>query len=405
MKTFKSLTIYFSLLIFSIAIISSCKKDKDGDNNGNNNNNPPVVDTQPTELPCSYFSEDRLLDNDTNKQVDYYINCVANVSGNINIQPGVVIEFGPNAGLRIVDGGSIRAIGFEESKIRFTGKVKVKGYWKGIRIDSNSPLNELNHTVIEFAGGEEFSGKKGGIVVWSGGRLKVKNSEIINNDAAGLTAEGANINEVTNIELENNKFSGNTLSALQINTVLVGMANSTNDFSGNGLPYIKCINYTSEFRVNTVWKNVNVPYMITGAVAAIQNNSILSIQPGTRLVFDSNTGIRINEGSALKAIGTSEEPIVFRGLSNAPGAWKGLYFAFTENVNNQISHAKIENAGEGQAGAIYMWASPKLSVDNVSFKNLSTCAIYGAPGSGSPNPNLTTSDLSFENVAGEICGD
>jgi len=400
MKTLKKISEILLIGFLTTSVLSSCKKDKDEDDINN-----VLIDNSPQALSCNYFNEDRTLLNDTNKPVDYLINCEMSINANVTISAGTVIEFGPDASLIINNGGSLRCLGNADNKVVLTGKVKVKGYWKGLRVNNSSPLNQLNFTVLEFAGGEGFSGKKGGIVVWSGGRIKISNSEIRNNDAAGLTAEGANINEITNVELENNKFSGNTLSPLQLNTVLVGMANATNDFSGNGLPYIKCISYTSEIKVNTVWNKVNVPYLITGANLTIGNSAILSIQPGVNLIFDSNTGMRINTASALRAVGTADEPIVFRGLSNAPGAWKGLYFAFTENVNNQIAHASIENAGEDQQGAIYMWASPKLTLDHVSFKNLSTCAIYGAPSSGSPNANLTTSNLTFENVAGEICGD
>lgn len=401
MNTFRKISAFLLLGFLTVALVSSCKKDDDDDNNNNN----PVLDTSPIELSCNYFNENRTLMNDTNKPVDYFINCEMSINADVAILAGTVIEFGPNASLIINNGGSLRCLGSADNKVVLTGKVKVKGYWKGMRVNSSSPLNQMSYTVLEFGGGEPFSGKKAGIVVWSGGRIKINHSEIRNNDAAGLVADGANVTSITNIELENNKFSGNTLAPLEINTVLAGMVNGTNDFSGNGLPYIKCTNYTSALKVNTIWKKANVPFMITGASFTISDNAVLVVEPGVNMFFDSNTSMRINTGSALKAIGTVDEPIVFRGLTNAPGSWKGIYFSHTENVNNQISYASIENAGEDQQGAIYMWANPRVSVSHVSFKNLLTCAFFAGASSNSVNPNLTTSNLTFENVANEFCGD
>jgi hypothetical protein len=382
---------------------SSCKKEKDKADNPNNNNNNNVVDTNPTELPCYYFTESRTLSNDTNKQVDYLINCVADISSDVVINPGVVVAFGPNAGLRILPGGSLRCLGSETNKVTLTGKIKVKGYWKGIRVDSNSPLTELSHTIVEFAGGEAFSGKKGAIVTWAGSRIKINNSWIKDNDAAGLNIP---FSSETNVTLGGNKFSGNSDVPLEINSAHINVPHPTDDYTGNSSNFIRCINYTSQIKTTMMWRKINVPYLVTGAASlAVMDNAMLGIEAGTTILFDSNTEIKVNNGCALKAIGTPDQPILMRGLVDQPGAWKGLYFGFTNNLNNQLQHVQIQNAGQSVQGAVYMWASPNLNLDNVHFKKIASCAIYGAPGSGSPNVNLSTSNLTYEDVGGEICGD
>ena len=108
-------------------------------------------------------------------------------------------------------------------------------------------------------------------------------------------------------------------------------------------------------------------------------------------------------------------------------------FGFTQE-NNVINHAIIENAkgdfpvGNHQnTGAIYLHASPKLTVSNTTFKDLQNCTFYALyddyfenltvtntifkdlqncafyEGTGYNFENLTVTNVTYDNVGAEFC--
>lgn len=69
------------------------------------------------------------------------------------IEPGVRVEFATDAGINInADNSVLVSAGTQEDPITFTGIQQTVGYWRGIRINSNSLENEISHSTIEFAG-------------------------------------------------------------------------------------------------------------------------------------------------------------------------------------------------------------------------------------------------------------
>jgi len=148
--------IYSILIAFSLIFMVSCSED-DG---APTDEDPPIVELlPPILLDCDYFSEDRVLENDTLRPVDYIIDCWANVQGNLKIEPGVVIEFENHAGLDINLGNNVLEIkGTEEEPVILTGTSKQKGYWTGIFLREAYNLNNLiEHTIIEYAGSQNFT--------------------------------------------------------------------------------------------------------------------------------------------------------------------------------------------------------------------------------------------------------
>ncbi len=74
------------------------------------------------------------------------------------VRAGATLAFGADKILVISEGGSLNAIGTAASKITFTGKQKVAGYWGQLFfINTNNPLNQLEHTIVEYSGGRNYS--------------------------------------------------------------------------------------------------------------------------------------------------------------------------------------------------------------------------------------------------------
>lgn len=61
-------------------------------------------------------------------------------------------------------------------------------------------------------------------------------------------------------------------------------------------------------------------------IVQVTNNSILTIQPGTELIFRSDVPsvLVIDQGSQINAVGTPNQPITFTSDKTASGAWGGI---------------------------------------------------------------------------------
>jgi len=76
------------------------------------------------------------------------------IDNSLTIEPGVEIRFDGGSKLWVDEAGSIKAIGTTAEPIRLTGKDQFPGSWEGIDFFySASPVNQLSHVTVEYAGG------------------------------------------------------------------------------------------------------------------------------------------------------------------------------------------------------------------------------------------------------------
>lgn len=382
----------------SLAAFASCDPK---DNN-------PAPDTSAIVLDCDYFKQNRTLTDHGEKPVDYYINCVMDATANIVVEPGVVIEFGPDAGINVA-GGSLKAIGSATNKIEFTAQQKVKGSWKGILYNSNNTDNELTYVDISYAGGSSFNtnNDKASLILWSDTKLKIDHANISNSASAGISAVYTN----TQFSLDNSVINNGSGYPILILPSYISKMNKTCDLTNNasGKDQVLVQINTDAINQGMTWQNISVPYRISSNYQHYKDLVIdegdVTIEPGTHIVFEEGNGMIINQNASLKAIGTSDVngKIQFSGAITTAGSWKGIYFRFTSSPLNTITNAVIKHAGnkiEGGDGAISMWADPTLTVSNVSFIDIDACAMYNYK--TADNPNLTQSNNTTQAVAGGL---
>lgn len=85
-------------------------------------------------------------------------------------------------------------------------------------------------------------------------------------------------------------------------------------------------------------------YVVTGSFC-VENSSTLMIEAGTRLAFESGTGLKVcGDGSALVAQGTSSNGILMTGTTEQTGFWNGAGLN-SSYANNELSYVTIEYAG------------------------------------------------------------
>ena len=244
MKTkfsFKS-TFRFNFLLIGIFLValSSCEEDDD---------DKLVPATKQTTtapeamvLPCNFFETDSVLRDDTLKEVDYIIDCFMQINGSkkVRIEPGVVIEFKQDAGIRINDNVEFIAEGTVSKPIILSGTQKTKGYWRGILISSNSD-NSISHATIEYAGGEKLTQNspvyEGSIAVASNSFLNLSYVEISNGGNTGLDLSGHSANVSTN----NLTISDNEGMAVQVCAYQADIFDNSSTFVGNAFNYINII--------------------------------------------------------------------------------------------------------------------------------------------------------------------
>lgn len=95
--------------------------------------------------------------------------------------------------------------------------------------------------------------------------------------------------------------------------------------------------------------------------------ALLTIEPGTTIVFKSDKSIYVDTGGALSAIGTSSNQITFKGEQAIPGYWKGIGFE-SNDVRNELNFTVISDAGSSPIAST--WYNKKAAV--VILKTVNT---------------------------------
>ncbi len=389
MKTLKIKFPKTALILLLIAVLSSCSSDDEQEQ--------IILELEALVIDCSTSVADgeTLTLENRNTGIDYIINCVYVVNGDFIIKPGVTIQFGTDAGIKVSETGSIEVLGTAVDQVVFTGEDQIPGSWKGVFIDSNDLKNKIEYAKIEYAGGGYFNsnGDLGGVIVYSDSRLNMNNTTITNSEAYGFNASYGG----DELILENN-----TITSCAAPMYILGVYPTTisgGSYIGNTLDAI--IVERDFITENHTWTKLNVPYHFPSGVD-VTPGGILTIMPGVVMKFGQDTRMYINEGASgpkpsLIAVGTVGEPIIFTSIDNTLSGWRGIYFD-TPSTLNEIGFATIENASNSdQTGAIETWYGTVLNVHDVLFKNITNCAIHQYIFTGDPD-TLTTNNLSYDNV-------
>ncbi len=368
MKRSSNLSFYLILLLsfFSLNIfISSCCRCVDGEPNGfcdedkscdddddgcisdgNCNEDcasdpdcPVSIGANTITLECSNITEDITLVDNPDATVDYFIDCVMNVKAKVNINPGVVIVFGDDAGLVITDEGHLNAIGTAGSKITFRGQQAVKGFWRGIHFGSNTLQNQLEQVVIQDAGLEEvvYYGNDITSLMIYDGQISLNNVTIQNGAGHGLTIyQDVKINDYSELTITNHDKE-----PLYISSKRVGDLDGLNsDYSGNLIDFISV--YPHALDADATWQQTNVPYLIEND-DVLETDEAWTIEAGVTMVMQEDGGLAVDDGS-LTISGTGAEPVIIRGREAVKGFWRGIHIEST-SINNNFTNLQVSDAG------------------------------------------------------------
>ena len=128
----------------------------------------------------------------------------------------------------------------------------------------------------------------------------------------------------------------------------------------------------------------NKPFLIYDSLF-VAPNMTLTLEKGTKLYFHSGADMLVK--GRIKATGTYEEPVLFRGdrldelypgllYDNTPGQWGGIHL-FGESYNNEFEHVYIRSGSYGILADSSDVSIPKIKLKNSVLHNVSGDLISG----------------------------
>lgn len=152
------------------------------------------------------------------------------------------------------------------------------------------------------------------------------------------------------------------------------------------------------FKGNFTWTKTR-PYVLLGGMV-IDTNSILTIQPGTKIYINADAPFIID--GTLIVNGTKSDSVVFRGnrldepYKDYPGAWPGIYFRGS-SINNKLTYTYIHNAYQGLvAEKPSSNSNPKLTLNNCVVTNIYDIGVFGV------NSSITATNCLISNCGNNI---
>lgn len=289
------------------------------------------------------------------------------VENKLTIEAGATIAFASQEELIIAEEGLLQILGTAEEPVLLTGISPTPGAWGGVRIlFDNKQANEIEHTVIEYAGG---GSREAALTVLSfdisTSRLSASNVVLRDSMNDGFRiGEGAVLPKFDNITSTLNGRAG------VIDTNAVHQIGPGGSFVGNVVDHIFVNAGTIEEDVT--WLAHDVPYLVENATG-IQHT--LTLSPGTTLLMDSGAELEIGTDGTLIAVGTALNPIIITGAEQIPGYWESVAFFRSHSPDNRMEHVVVEYGGgsftAGNGGNVTMRCvtndPTRLTIANVEF--------------------------------------
>src|SRR5699024_9325982 len=360
MKNYKQIYRIVTFTVISL-VLFSCSSDDSVDES--------IVEiAPPIILDCDYFNTDRVLVDNPDAPIDYIITCEAHVTAELTVEPGVVIAFEPAAALFVEEQASLTMDGTVDKPIILTGVENEKGLWNGVLIESNKASNSMKYVTIEYAGHQSVSHSgdvsPAGLQVIKDGDVTIDHSTFQHCIDNGLYWDSSKY-----ISITNSIFTKNDVPMKTAGTNQIKLYNNTNTYTGNVNDYVHMqypgISYNQE---KITWHKIDVPYYLTTRVynRFEVDHAQLVVEPGVDIIMaTAGTHMRIHNDASITAVGTSADPIIFRGSDDIKAAWGFIHIYKSGSALNEIGHVKIKNTGDNMANI-----QAAVQVDFDSYLNL-----------------------------------
>lgn len=99
----------------------------------------------------------------------------------------------------------------------------------------------------------------------------------------------------------------------------------------------------------------------------------LIIEPGVKIVFESNVALNIESSGAILAEGSASEPIVMTGTTESNGFWKGVG-VFSSDIRNVMDFVEVYYGGSAEYGG-GLYAKFNVGIENGDKMKVTNCTI------------------------------
>ncbi|MFK7957337.1 MAG: hypothetical protein AB8B96_14665 [Lysobacterales bacterium] len=302
---------------------------------------------------------------------------VSVVNATLTIEPGTVVQFAQNGSISVAEGGGLQASGSEENRITFAARQPVAGFGRGLFFGFDALDSRIEYSDFINLGSESaLSAHDAAIAAApsSGAGLILRYSTI-----SGSSTIGVELDEFTLQDFEANRFFANEQFGLRVSGPQVPMLDEASDYAGgsqpNSQPFVLVEGVSSRDRITAdgLWRSLNAPYFLD--VALNVESGTLSLAAGVQIVAGAGATLRISELAALTAVGTTNQPISFRGLVSMPGYWEGIVFFESDSPNNRFENVTVQHAGQESSDAAI-----DLDIDALLFLRNSTISNNSGAG-------------------------
>ncbi|CAA9260561.1 MAG: hypothetical protein AVDCRST_MAG56-2511 [uncultured Cytophagales bacterium] len=319
----------------------------------------------------------------------YLVSNDLGIKSGVKIAPGATFEFAAEKAMYVrAGGGYLIAKGTSGQKITFTGKDKVKGFWKGIMVSSPSPQNDIDYIDVAYAGSSALAGAavKSNLVLYGNSStpsyVKLTNSTFSNGAGYGLYVERGAVLAA----FANNAAGNNTGTAAYVYADQLGMLDGASKFNGgNGYNGVQTEGEHSVPMLEVTWPAFTdgSKYLVTSDLSI---ESGVKIAPGATFEFVSDKGMYVkNGGGYLIAKGTAGQKITFTGVNKTKGFWKGI-MVYSANPQNELDYTEVAYAGSNPLSGVVVKSNLVLygnsstpaqaKVSNSTFANGNGYGLY-----------------------------
>ena len=316
-------------------------------------------------------------------------------TGTLTIEQGARLLMDEGSYLR-VNGGRLNINGTQAHPIRIKNSETGK-YWGpsdeafgGICFDSNAhKQSSITWCYIDSATNGISSDKDG---------LSITNTAVRNAQHNGIIfyesgpADSAHF--IGNAFINNG--SGKSDYPLVIDAANCTRLAGDGVFTDNSQQAIKvyCQGSSNMVTESGTWRKHPVPYIFSNHYAYLENSNgvTITIQPGTRLMFQEDSYIVVGRGTLI-ARGTAADSILFENqiAGTRWGFEAGLQFTDNSPANSVIQYCRISFAKEN---GMYLYTEP-ATVSNCTISDCQRFGIYMHEAGASVNVDLGT--ITFSN--------
>lgn len=326
----------------------------------------------------------------------YVVEGNVSVRAELRIEAGTTILFRDDAAISVESGGALRAEGTADAPIILRGTEDERGWWRGVRFETNRPTNRLAFVTIDGAGSAALHNttEPAGLTVGRSSRtagVRITDSTFTNNAGYGLFAHGGSSFNA----FERNTFTDNDAPMAISPTHLVQL-DTESVFTGNDRDMVDVGSGTLDDE-GTI-PSLDVPYRSAGFTL---DDEEITIAPGTTFIMRDSTSVVVDDAVIIMD-GTADAPIVFRGAELESGWWNGVFIEDTQHPQNRMSHVIIEHGGREafhgttEPAALTIGRSSRtagIAIDNLILRESEGYGLFAHGGS-----TISSWDaLSFEN--------